>query len=82
MTAADALLGLLLGLSVAGVFTWALFSWIAGWMDGDFDGSRVSGYRESDGHRGLAQVAYERAFKRATDKAAIVKERNAKRDTE
>ena len=80
MTAADALLGLLLGLSGAGVFTWALLSWIVGWMDGDLDGSRVSGYRHSDSHRGLAQVAYELAFKRAIDKAAIVKERNAKRD--
>lgn len=75
----DAVIGMVIGLAGASVFAWALFSALGGWMDGDFDGDREGGNRSSDGHHGLAQVAYEIAYKRGQNKIATIRERNERR---
>ena len=51
-------------------------------IDGESDATSYRGIRTNDHYTGWKRAVYELAFKRATDKAATVKERNAKRDSE
>ena len=74
---------LMIGLAIfagMGGMVYLLVSFVTAYYDGDSDADSYDGVRRTDHHSGWKYTVYLLAFKRATDKAAIVKERNAKRD--
>ena len=74
---------LMLGLAIfagMGGLLYLLVSTVTAYFDGEGDADSYDGVRRNDHHSGWKYTVYLPAFKRATDKAAIVKERNAKRD--
>ena len=62
------------------LLVYVLASTLDAHIDGESDATSYRGIRSNDHYTGWKRAVYEVAFQRATDKAAIVKERNAKRD--